>query len=228
MSYPILFTGDMVKAILADRKTQTRPIIKPQPIDNTEIDGNFFEGTHKGYVKVDGHSNWQEQFSFEFCKYGKVGDILWVKETFQYVDFAGEDNGYVYRATDPDWETMEEWTWKPSIFMPKKACRLFLEITDIRVERLKDISIDDACEEGIEYCNVDTEAFEGGELIADYKNYMWKDDENYEDYYFPYYADPLNSFKSLWQSINGKESWNENTWVWVISFKRTECPKGFI
>jgi hypothetical protein len=72
--------------------------------------------------------------------------------------------------------------------------------------------------EGVEYWNVDAEAFEGGEFVADFKNYMWRDDEKYEDYFSPSYANVIESFKSLWFLINGEESWNKNPWVWVISW----------
>lgn len=122
-SKPILFSAPMVRAILNGNKAQTRRIVK-EPINGT----NFLK-----------------------CPYGKVGHKLWVRETWQYVDFAGEDNGYVYRATDPDWETMEEWKWKPSIFMPREACRIELIITGVRVERLQDISVEDSLAEGIEH-----------------------------------------------------------------------------
>src|SRR6185312_4133418 len=82
----------------------------------------------------------------------EIDDILWVRETCQYADSSVNFNpGWVYRATDPDWETMEGWTWKPSIFMPKRACRIFLKITDIRVERLHDINTDALKAEGINY-----------------------------------------------------------------------------
>src|SRR5690349_17204720 len=109
---PILFSTPMVQAILVGRKTQTRRIIKPQPVDNTEVDGNFFEGNHKGFVKVDGHPNWQHQFANEFCKY-QTGDVLWVRETSVYACVSEDGEGpipgtgyrYYYRA-DKDWQQL--------------------------------------------------------------------------------------------------------------------------
>lgn len=166
----------------------------------------------------------------EKCPYGRPGDILWVREMF----FRNGDE-YIYRADGTCCEQFEQCEcdevgkpkWKPSIHMPKDACRIFLKVTDIRVERLQDISPGDACDEGIEYWNIDGDALEGGELQADFKNYMWRDDEKYEDYHFPTYASCIDSFKSLWQSINGIESWEANPWVWVVSFKKIKKPGGF-
>lgn len=132
--HPILFSTPMVKAILEGRKTQTRRIVK-EP---------FYS-----WIETATNPKWMEAILTQ-CPYGNVGDILWVRETWQYVDFAGEDNGYVYRATDPDWETMEEWRWKPSIFMPKEACRIKLRIESIRIELLQDITEEDSICEGVE------------------------------------------------------------------------------
>lgn len=136
--HPILFSGDMVRAILEGRKTQTRRIVKPQP-DNPK--GPNFDGlwsdTHDPVTRCFG------------CAYGPVGDQLWVKETHQYTDGAlNVQPGWVYRATDPDWETVIGWKWKSSIFMPRKASRITLEIKSVRVERLREISMSDVLAEG--------------------------------------------------------------------------------
>lgn len=117
---PILFSGPMVRAILDGRKTQTRRVAKDRD---------------------------------KPCKYGIAGDRLWVRETWQSAAAMGvchaSDDYFVYRATDPDWETCEGWQWRPSIFMPRKASRITLEITDVRAERLQDITNKDARAEGL-------------------------------------------------------------------------------
>lgn len=142
---PILFSGEMVRAILEGRKTQTRRIVK-FPNDFT---GNIYNNYPFG-IKYSSND-------FEGCvkrlnSKWEIDDTLWVRETCQYSDSSVNFNpGWVYRATDPDWETMEGWKWKPSIFMPKRACRIFLKITDIRVERLQDINTDALKAEGINY-----------------------------------------------------------------------------
>jgi len=151
------------------------------------------------------------------------GDVLWVRETFANND----DNtvGWFYKADYPNLKIPK---WKPGIHMPKEACRIFLKVTGVKVERLQDISPMDAVNEGVEYYDIDHYALKGGELIADFKNYTWVDDQNYEDYHFPTFTNSIDSFRSLWQSINGVESWNENPWVWCISFERIEKPENFI
>lgn len=135
------------------------------------------------------------------CPYGKSGDILWVRETWQYVDIPDDYTGYVYKASGGlDWEmSNDEWIWRPSIFMPRAACRIFLQITDVRVERLQDISEADAIAEGVEKLGL----------------------------YPGYDISSRGKFNGLWTNINGAESWEKNPWVWVISFKRIERPVNF-
>lgn len=141
----------------------------------------------------------------------RVGDRLWVRETFAWVD-QGDDSGWVYRATDPDWETTEGWRWKPSLFMPRAASRILLEITSIRAEKLNDISEEDAMAEGVE-------------------SWIEERQKSRPTHYKVYYQDTPNdpafysstakcSFETLWQSINGPDSCNENPHVWAIGFKR--------
>lgn len=197
--HPILFTTEMIQAVLEGRKTMTRRIINPQPIDNTEIDGNFFDGRNRGYVKVDGHPNWQEQFAYEFCP-KKVGDLLWVRETFQTVDTFPEPDcfgKYLYKSMG---DTCEK--WKPSIFMPKEAARIWLKITNIRVEKLQDISEEDAIAEGVNHGEQAAKSISGAKcaMILNAKS----------EYFY------------LWSKINGEESLQENPWVWVIEFKKTK------
>ncbi len=220
--HPILFSASMVQAILEGRKSMTRRIVKPQPDEKSNIfDFQPLSWPKKPwtakYELNDPIPHYEITDSYK-CPYGIVGDMLWVRETFLY---RSKHDKYYFKAdhSEPYSEPYAHSGWKPSIYMPKAASRIWLGIVNIRVERLMDISADDAGDEGVEYWNVDLDAFEGGELVADYKNYMWRDDETYEDYHFPTYANPVSSFFSLWESINGKESLEANPWVWVIEFK---------
>jgi len=189
---PILFSGPMVRAIIAGRKTQTRRIVKPQP-----------ENIHKITVRPDDVlvERWPKQersFSnFGRCeslkhKYGSPGERLWVRETFcEY-----PANYPIYKADYGDGKLSPisdgiGGPWKPSIFMPRWASRITLEITDVRVERLQDISINDCEAEGLSQDNS-----VGGCLREDYCN--------------------------LWESINGADSWDANLFVWVISFNKLD------
>lgn len=186
-SKPILFSTPMVQAIFDDRKTQTRRIIKPQPKD----DLSFLGWKLPEYVQV-AFGRGVKTDSLHKFPFGQVGDVLWVRETWQN----SENNVYYHYKAD---FTEPGKGWKPSIFMPKDAARIWLKITDVRVERLNDISAEDSQKEGITWN-------QGEEWEAKYQNaYSYK-------------------FKMLWESINGEESWNANPWVWVIEFERIEKP----
>lgn len=130
----------MVQAILQGRKKQTRRIIKPAP----KFDKRSGFVYLNGYKDVVDMHNWLENI-LPFCPYGKKGDLLWVRETFFY-----DEEQYIFKADLDDSDI--KWykgCWKPSIFMPKKHTRIWLEIIDVRVERLKDITEHAAHEEGI-------------------------------------------------------------------------------
>jgi hypothetical protein len=201
---PILFSTPMVQAILDGRKTMTRRVMNPQP-------------THFDVKKI---VDWNDVI-YPMPKY-KVGDILWVRETTCYVmlddahdllEGAKDRIQFVYKASvHSDWmEYAKEkfgYKWKPSIFMPREAARIFLRVTDIRVERLKDISEKDAIAEGIEIVNEKVP-------VKPYKDYLGQ---------YNYYSNPINSFKSLWESINGEKSWEQNPYVWVIHFEKITKP----
>lgn len=202
---PILFSTPMVNAILEGRKTQTRRLIKAEP--HLDFMG-FILGDEKRDGSIGfGHINHMETVDIVKAKY-KVGDILWVRESFQY---RFEDKNQVGYKADFAHEpkVMNRILWKPSIHMPFAACRIFLRIKKISVDRLKSITNDDAISEGIEQ-----------------QNGRWK------NYYKPTGVDkfdfkddlPVISFMSLWASINGIDSWIENPWVWVIEFERCEKP----
>ena len=210
---PILFSTPMVVAILEGCKTMTRRVIKSRTgmfqvaKANYEPNANFFYHDTEVFELDENES----QGKHIFCPYGQVGDVLWVRETFN-VNTIPTGWTYNYKAANdtfnhPEWEK-----WKPNIFMPKAACRIFLEITDIRVERLNDISEQDAISEGVEIDHVSA-------LGTFYKSYQYKDA-------IPFFQAKF-SFKTLWEKINGKESWSLNEWVWVISFKRIDKPENF-
>lgn len=233
---PILFSTPMVQAILDDRKTQTRRIMKPQIIDcsvnHREYSGASWRNeyislacgkdSNEWYCRLCGNGILSTGSSMYKCKY-KVGDVLWVRET--WTDPTPDKSGYpiLYKAdfpityngseSDPtEVVTLnsEDYRWKPSIHMPKEACRLFLKVTNVRVEKLHEITEEDAINEGIERRIDETSV-----LPVSYKIYgtdNWWDES------------PIISFQSLWQSINGEQSWKEDPFVWVIEFQKTQKP----
>lgn len=206
---PIVFSTEMVQAILDGRKTQTRRVIKPQPINAQcgliTSDGTvlFFEGTSP---ESRGCAN-----GLHHPKFGKIGDHLWVREAW-CLDI---EDPYVIPKTQPlgveifyraDGEILMgdqicTSVWKPSIFMPRWASRITLEITDIRVERVQAISADDVIAEGIPPYTLAR-----GCLAQPPDDPRWK-------------------FIELWDSINKKRGygWDSNPWVWVIEFKKVEA-----
>lgn len=140
----------MVRAILESRKTQTRRIIKPQPDDSGLHDHSRFpmslESIQKGWWGTDDLTGEMRRFN---CRYGQIGDVLWVRESFRIIrgNVTGDEYDYpaetIYKADGA------HGPFKPSIHMPKSACRIFLEITDMRVERIQDITAADCLAEGI-------------------------------------------------------------------------------
>jgi hypothetical protein len=189
---PILFSTPMVLALLNGSKTQTRRTQGLECVNNDNssklsIDRPMLD-INLNQIGLIFSSEFEEIFvAFKY----NVGDALWVRETF-YKTKAAELNGaYYYKATtDVGWDLK----WKPSIFMPKDACRIFLKVKAIRTERLNDISSSDAQQEGLS--------------------------ENGEGF--------VERYKTLWQSINGKDSWNKNPFVFVYEFERIEKPLDFI
>ena len=241
---PILLSTDMVEATLAGRKNLTRRKIKGIPIpemiyhyspEREESSGRF--------TFVDEHPIpliSQKQIHTTSCPYGQRGDILWVRETWKSIGFNDEimpQMQFQYKDGVTRWVDVPLNTklhaqnkWKPSIHMMKAAARVWLRVKAIRVERLNDISIYDAWNEGVEAFNEDYTS-EPGAVHGDYKNYLWRDDPQYEDYNFPSYADPVSSFESLWRKINGIDSWTLNPWVWVVEFEvisTTGYPKQLL
>jgi len=222
---PILFSTPMVQAILDGRKTMTRRIMKPQPWVFSQPDNGIEDPAHEEW-------NWpipKSEFKgeaigmishpsafYKYCPYGQPGDVLWVREGFApFVGMIRQPRDYKYKADNN--ALHKDVKWKPSIHMPKSACRLFLEVASVKVERLQDITESDAIAEGIESDPLGpVEIHDHEELF--YKNYQFPESKFR-------YVDAKKSFASLWMSIHGSESWNQNPWVWVIEFKRNEWPQ---
>lgn len=209
----ILFSTSMVQAILAGTKTQTRRVIK----SNHESGLFQIESTLDGQITGLTSLDWDERsmngnFNDIHPKY-QPGDVLWVRETFSdepecyFLYKANAKNGRIELGTYDDDTRVEtcntsDIKWKPSIHMPREAARLFLRVTDVRAERLQDISEEDAIAEGITLLNYAEQA------IKDVK-----------------YPEHSAIYADLWDSINGPGSWDKNQWVWVYTFERIEKPE---
>lgn len=202
---PILFKTEMVEAILDGRKTQTRRIIDGAP---SQVIWNP--------IVLNGHGGWCDDHGKPIkCRFGQPGDRLWVKETFTYVEDTSYDDyasngGICYKASCQG--DRNDFKWKPSLFMPREASRITLEITDIRVERLLSISEEDAIAEGVDKVS------KPGAPMTLWRNYSPKDVETFGRFDTVFAAQ--ESYFSLWDSINGKQSHLLNPWLWVIEFKQ--------
>lgn len=204
---PIIFNADMVRAVLDGRKTQTRRMLTPHHLKM--IDAAASAGECHPLESGRQHANSQSYYR-EWCPFGVVGDRLWVRESFyehghwQGGGYDPEDSYFVsdkqvlYPADGiqrPSERKREDfWRSRPSIHMPRWASRITLEITGVRVERLRDLSEQDAKSEGVM-------PPAGGVLPG------WEHRINFRD---------------LWMSIYGADNWEANPWVWVIEFKRVE------
>lgn len=187
---PILFSGPMVRAILEGKKTQTRRVVKPQPDQQHALALPPLPAS---------------------CPYGKPGDRLWVRERISWEHAGGNWLGVTYAADghyeeflEPpvDWNTDDPPKTRPSIHMPRWASRLTLEITEVRVQRLQDISEEDAIAEGMP--NFIGRTVNGIAVVRQSPT-------------------PREEFATLWDSINGKRpgcSWSDNPCVWAITFRR--------
>ncbi|QGT82963.1 hypothetical protein [Pseudomonas coronafaciens] len=204
---PILFSAPMVCAILEGRKTVTRRALKVQP--HIDPSGNFCVGRSNYGQDIYGKPV-TKHFVSSDCPYGQPGDRLWVREAWQADAQVNEvaprelshGEPIRYPADGASRQTgcsmITPGKTRPSIHMPRWASRILLEITDVRVERLQEISRSDIRAEGLE-CPP--------ELASDDVS------PNYRDWY------PA-AWRELWESINGADSWNSNPWVWVVEFKR--------
>lgn len=219
---PVIFNGEMVRAILDGRKTQTRRVMKPQP-EPCYRGGHWWpSNTFKTMLHIEeqmqnGAGGWGG-LAGDACPFGAVGGRLWVRETFMDLTGTGIEattgkfEGFAYRADTPAGsygdEVRKEYglKWTPSLHMPRKACRILLEITAVRVERLNDISEEDARAEGVK---------PAGDMLPDYPDTFLTPKGDF--------AIAKVAFQRLWQSIYGEESWAANPWVWVIEFKQVSA-----
>lgn len=197
---PILFSAPMVRAILAGTKTQTRRALKIQPLDILPMEGEF---AGRQWVALMSRKPEPKGMVLR-CKHGVPGDRLWVREawtTHAFLDaVAPRDLKTIsihYLADGGDIKTGK---YRPGMFMPRRISRINLEITDVRVERLQDISEADAIAEGIS-------EFIGG---------WWCEHDDAEQIAG---TTPQEGYRHLWERINGKGSWDANPWVWAISFR---------
>lgn len=230
---PILFSGEMVRAILEGRKTQTRRIVKFKQCGmlSTEFCSEGFD-----VYRFDHQYSKLVMSETMPCPYGQPGDRLWVRETWQAVHFEKDfetgicDDWYHARhipklSNDGYWKVCYEadGTWpkdrdergfpfRPSIHMPRWASRITLEITNIRVERLQDISEEDALAEGV------TGWTEPGQVKIPV-GLGTQHGRQMQDGNIRVKQSPIYQFQDLWESINGPGSWEKNPWVWVINFK---------
>ncbi len=245
-THPILFTADMVRAILEGRKTQTRRIIKPQP--RQDASGGWQYGKdYRNSCSAAASPATDVLFPYE-CPYGQPGHHLWVRETWLPAAWDAQEGmvKFMYKdqtkskwiqpyQDDPDGEKFDKlWlsicdelarkgikpgkdgmynfqgieqplSWRPAIHMPRAASRIHLQITDIRAQRLHDITEADAIAEGIE------------ENSGKYRHY------NCPSKFAPLFdCEPIESYRTLWEKINGPHSWEQNPWVWAITFR--VCP----
>lgn len=205
---PILFNTEMVRAILDGRKTCTRRLVKPQPKSKLCYTFAGSDSDTWGYPNRTAHEIWGEEFKLpnditeeELSKRWNppyhTDDILYVRETWKKAP-----NGYYYYE---DWQRndiADVTKWKPSIHMPKEAARIWLKVTDVRVERLQEITSEQICREGVE---------------VEYPHVLNGEEKRY-------------AFSRLWDSTIKKSDldrygWNANPWVWVIKFERCEKPE---
>ncbi|MBD8915961.1 MAG: hypothetical protein EGR77_08225 [Pseudobutyrivibrio sp.] len=214
MVKPILFNTEMARAILEGRKSCTRRIVKPQPDEkHTYPLGFVTDSTEKEEMGCFGFGIGEYGGSIQYAKPTyQPGDILYVRETF----IQAAAHTFWYRADNNSWMP-EGLHWNPSIHMPKEAARIWLRVTDVRVERLQEITPKDAKNEGV------------GNLFYEDIGYSEK---NYGTEVDPEYGIAKEQFAWLWdftikKSDLAQYGWDANPWVWVIEFERCEKPETF-
>ena len=203
---PILFNTEMVRAILDGRKTATRRLIKSQPPYDVQCPLGYCTDGYKSEIGKFAFGSHKDGGKMIFCKPPyQPGDILYVRETWGE---GYEEGTYIYRADDklaglPTFKESSKLIYHPSIHMPKEAARIWLKVTDVRVERLQEITEEQIGREGVE---------------VEYPHVLNGEEKRY-------------AFSTLWNSTVKKSDldrygWKANPWVWVIEFERCEKPEG--
>ncbi len=214
----------MVRALLEGRKTQTRRIGKCQNDSYTGLGIAYQNHKTKGRTIIATYDAFPGRGTARWaicdCPYGIPGDRLWVREAFTNLALEGYLEVFVYRAdgthSEGDGEGCElpeGVNWKPSIHMPRRACRITLEVTRVRAERIQQISEEDAAAEGAKRNDEPGEEWDGTYLTQRYIDGVegsQNDDPEYS---------ARDWYHRLWNSINGPGSWELNPWVWVVEFK---------
>jgi len=211
---PILFNTEMVKSVLDGRKTATRQVVKPIPPENARLE---LIGDRRHAMDLSIEIPGPDDRRIYTPRY-LPGDVLYVREPFACDGFDGEKDVYVYRADldecdrivwgdieKNEWAPSSDYHWHPSIHMPKEAARIFLRVTDVRVERLQDITVAGLQQEGIL-------------------------PEGYLSQFAVMTSDCYERWKALWDStvkpaVLSLYGWEANPYVWVIEFERCEKPE---
>ena len=219
---PIVFNTHDVKSIQDGKKTQTRRLINPQPrSENSYYGGEVISSTNKSLIGCVGFC----RSPLAVCDHDyrrppyQTGDVLYVRETWTCIRnvFNAYEEDYFYAAIqfdyntvsttclcdDDGFETGKPFPWKSPLSMPKKLARLFLLVTDVKAQRLQDITPRDAWDEG---CRIGQ--YPWGQHLPEIRQMCVN-----------------NAFKLLWNTAHPKDGWNTNPWVWVIGFKQTEKPE---
>jgi hypothetical protein len=224
----MIFTGESIRAILNGKKTQTRRVIKPQPLESWMTNGTSASGNpvdwSRYYKTVRGqtrknlwimHPTENKEIT---CPHGGPGDRLWIREAFAHLaDLKTKDPGTAalmsrafFRADHPTGLSHDDATdlkWRSPLFLPRELCRITLQITNIRVERIRDINEADAIAEGVRQLRDGSGTYAGregpGNLVTPWPT-------------------AKEAFADLWDSINAKRGFSRdsNPWVWVISFRK--------
>lgn len=202
LAKPIIFSVPMIKALLSGQKTMTRRIIGMSEYDFVRIvnEAEVIDEKTEDEKKIFGTiAEFQQDNEIGYyikCPYGKIGDYLWVRESFAPI----QKKSYIYKATET---SLTQVKWKPPLFMPKAACRLWLKIVGIKVARIQSTTYQDILNEGWD-----------AKTSQPFTDRTAGEDAN-------------DWWKYLWTKINGKESWEENDWVWVIEFEKCARPNWF-